>query len=356
VDQQTTSAEGLRQSLQLYRTLVEHSLTGIYIDQDGKIVFANPRFAEIYRYPRDEMIGMESRDLVHPADRELTDRMREERLRGAEAPTQYDARALTRDGRTIWVRRRNTDIEFEGKPAILGNVVDITEQKRVREEMKDLVHALTHDLKTPLVAVHGFSERLLKSCGKELGGKGRDYAERIMESARRMETLINDLRDLSLSGEKSLDLEDVPSRQLVEDVVSDLKPLLNDKRVDLDIREELPAVRCDREKLYQVFSNLIGNSVKYMGDNPSPRVEIGYEDQDDNHRFFVRDNGIGIAAEDQKRIFDRFQRLEHQGGSKGTGLGLAIVKGVVESHGGSIWVESEKGRGSTFYFTLPKEP
>jgi PAS domain S-box-containing protein len=348
--------EKLERNLELYRTLVEYSLTGLYIDLDGIIVFANPRFAEMYRYTRDEILGMESRKLVHPEDRDLTDKMREERLTGGDVPTQYDARGLTRDGETIWVRRRNTDIEYEGKAAILGNVVDITEQKQVREEMKELVHAVTHDLKTPLVAVHGFSERLLKNYGDKLGETGRDYAQRIMEGARRMESLISDLRDLPLSGEKSLKLTDVPARSVVDEVVSDLKPMLNGKNVDLAIQEELPVVQCDKEKLYQVFSNLIGNSVKYMAGTPSPRVEVGGEDQGEAYRFFVRDNGVGIAPGDQEKIFERFQRLKHPEELEGTGLGLSIVKGIVESHGGRIWVESEKGRGTTFYFTLPKEP
>jgi PAS domain S-box-containing protein len=129
--------EALRQSEEKYSTLVENSLTGIYIDQGGRIVFANNRFAEIFGYSRQELTGMESWQLVHPEDRALTDDIRAMRLQGEDAPSEYEARGLTEDGRTIWITRRNTRIDYKGRSAILGNVVDITTRKRAQEELRD---------------------------------------------------------------------------------------------------------------------------------------------------------------------------------------------------------------------------
>ncbi|MBW2109581.1 MAG: PAS domain S-box protein [Deltaproteobacteria bacterium] len=129
--------EALRESEEKYSTLVESSLTGIYIDQDRKIVFANEQFARIYGYDKDELIGMDSRRLVHPKDRAFTDAMREKRLRGNGSPSKYEARGLTKDGKTIWVARRNTRIDYEGRPAILGNIVDVTERRRMEEELRE---------------------------------------------------------------------------------------------------------------------------------------------------------------------------------------------------------------------------
>jgi len=129
--------EALRESEEKYSTLVENSLTGIYIDQDGKIVFANRRFAEIYGYSIEEIVDMESWRLVHPEDRALVKEIRTKRLEGEEAPLEYDARALTKDGETIWVKRRNTRIEYNGRRAVLGNVVDITEGKRVEQALRE---------------------------------------------------------------------------------------------------------------------------------------------------------------------------------------------------------------------------
>jgi PAS domain S-box-containing protein len=127
--------EALRESEKKYSTLVENSLTGIYIDQDEKIVFANNRFTEIYRYPKGQLIGIESWRLVHPEDRSLTRQMRARRLSGEDAPSEYEARGLTKDGETIWITRRNARIEYKGRPAILGNIVDITDQKRAEAEL-----------------------------------------------------------------------------------------------------------------------------------------------------------------------------------------------------------------------------
>ncbi len=127
--------KALRASEEEYGTLVEDSLTGIYIDQDGKIVFANRKLAEIYGYSREELAGMESWKLVHPEDRPLTDAIRRKRVKGEEAPAEYEARGLTKDGETRWIVRRNTRIEYQGRPAILGNVVDVTKRKRAEEAL-----------------------------------------------------------------------------------------------------------------------------------------------------------------------------------------------------------------------------
>ncbi|MBW2565551.1 MAG: PAS domain S-box protein [Deltaproteobacteria bacterium] len=129
--------DALRASKEKYSTLVENSLTGIYIDQDGKIQFANRRFSEIYGYSEDEVLGMETWRLVHPEDRDLTDEIRAKRTKGEQAPSIYEARGLTKDGKTIWIMRRNTRIEYKGRPAILGNIADTTDRKHTEEALRE---------------------------------------------------------------------------------------------------------------------------------------------------------------------------------------------------------------------------
>jgi len=137
----------VRESERKYSTLIENSLTGIYIDQGGKIVFANNRFAEIYGYSREELIGTEARNLVDPEDRALTNGIREKRLKGEAAPAEYQARGLTKDGKTVWVARRNARIDYYGEPAILGNIADVTEYRRVEEALRESIHKVqvAHD-------------------------------------------------------------------------------------------------------------------------------------------------------------------------------------------------------------------
>jgi PAS domain S-box-containing protein len=350
------SEEALQKSEEMYRILVENALTGIYIDQGGQIVFANDQVADIYGYPREELIGKESSELVHPEHRPLTEKRRAERLKGEKPPSEYDAMGLTKHGETIWIRRRNTDIEYKGRPAILGNIVDITEKKQVREELKDFVHVVTHDLKTPVVAIHGFSERLLKNYSDEFDEKARSYIEHIMGSARRMDALVNDLRDLLKGGEVTSDIEDVSSEEVIKAVIKDLEDRLREEQVDLVVGSGLPTIRCDNQKLYQVFQNLVGNAIQYKGDTKTPKIEVGYQDRGDFHQFYVRDNGIGIDPKHQQKVFDKFERLRETEDEEGTGLGLAIVERIVRSHGGKVWVDSETNNGTTFYFYLHKDP
>ena len=355
--------EVLRESEEKYSKLVENSLTGIYIDQDEKIVFANNRLADIYRYPREELIGIESWRLVHPEDRSLTDKTRARRLKGEEAPPEYEARGLTKDGETIWIKRRNTSIEYKGRPAILGNAVDITEQKqaeeqlrKINEELKNFVHVVSHDLKTPIISIQGFSSRLLKNYQEKLGEKGRVYLEHIKTSGRRMEVLVSDLLTLSKIGRVVSNLKDISSHEIVRNLTSDLQDRVKEKGIELVVAHNLPTISCDGERIYQVFQNLLVNAIKFMGDTESPQIEIGYADKGDFHQFSVRDNGIGIDPKYHRRIFDMFHRLKKIEDEEGTGLGLAIVDRIVTDHDGKVWVESEKGKGATFYYTLPKDP
>jgi two-component system sensor kinase FixL len=346
-----------------YAMLVEQSLTGIYIDQDGKIVLANERFAEIYGYPEEELLGMESRKLVHPEDRPLTDKIRKRRLKSKTAPSEYEAREITKRGETLWVRRRNTSVVYRGKPAILGNVVDISQQKaaeeqlhKINEDMKNLLQVVSHDLRTPVISMHGLASRLLKSRKFALDQNGKDYLERIMDCAERADALITDLRALSRIGRVDLELRDCSIGEIIAKIVSHLEPKLREKSIDLALAENFPTAFCHEKRIYQVFENLIVNAVKYMGLQDNPRIEVGYEDNGEFHRFFVRDNGTGIDPKNHEEIFKKFKRIKTDTKQEGTGLGLSIVRGIVENHGGRVGVESEEDKGSTFYFTLPKKP
>jgi PAS domain S-box-containing protein len=363
IEERRRAEEGLRESEAKHSTLVENSLTGIYIDQGDGIVFANRTFAEIYGYPKDELLGIDNWKLAHPGDRAFTDEMRARRLKGEEAPAEYEARGLRKDGETIWIRRRNTCIDYGGKPAILGNIVDITEQKQAEEELRvtheeleNFVRVVSHDLKTPIIAIQGFSARLQRRCGDALGEKGGEYLGRIDRSARRMEMLVSDLLELSRMGRVVSSFKDVSSVEMVGDITSGLQTRLKDKGIRLCVSDNLPIVYCDGERLYQVFENLLVNAVKFVGDATEPKIEIGYEDRGDMHQFHVRDNGIGIDPKYHRRVFEAFERLRQIEDDEGTGLGLAIVEKIVESHGGTAWVKSQKEEGATFYFTLPKVP
>ena len=229
--------------------------------------------------------------------------------------------------------------------------------QKTNEELKNFAYVVSHDLKTPIVYIQGFSDLLLENYKEKLDEKGQTCVERIQASAHRMEMLVSDLLALSRVGRVVSTFEDVSSHEIVTRVISGLQERLKENRIKLVVADDLPTVCCDRERICQVFENLVVNAIKFMGDTKNPEIKIGYEEsaeRPDFYKFYVRDNGIGIDPEYHLKIFERFHRLREMEDQEGTGLGLAIVERVVSHHDGRVWVESEKEKGATFYFTLPK--
>jgi len=240
-------------------------------------------------------------------------------------------------------------------------IEDVTERARlgeeIREKNKDLesfVYTISHDLRSPIVSVQGFSSILLSDFQDKLDDTGKKYLTRIQANVRQMEILIDDLLEFSRIGRMDGSFEDVSSAEIIRDALDVLDPRLKKRGIRVNVQDSLPVIHCEKIRIYQVFENLIQNSIKYMGNTENPVIEIGCKKTDGFHEFYVKDNGIGIDPKYHKRIFQIFQRLKEMD-AKGTGIGLAIVERIAEVHGGLVRVESEKGKGATFYFTLPDE-
>ena len=336
-----------------YQKLIERSPTGIYVEQGGRFLFANERFAYTYGYTVDEIVGMERHRLVCPESVE-TGGGRPDKDGLAKGIREHELKGRKKNGECIWLKETSRDIEYRGKPAILGSVVDITGLKRQEEELKQFLYAVSHDLRNPIIAIQGFARRLQKKRQQNLGEKGLQYVGHIYASACQMEQLVTDLLTLSRLGRMKLDYEDAAIDSILDEVMTDLRNQIQDSGVKIDRTTKLPVVRCDRTKLYQVFQNLLTNAIKYTRDSANPEVIIGHEEHDTFHRFYVTDNGIGIETKDQDKIFDMLTRASGSEYREGTGLGLSIVQKIVEGHGGEVGVDSEKGKGATFHFTLPK--
>ncbi|MHC1744811.1 MAG: ATP-binding protein [Syntrophobacteraceae bacterium] len=224
-------------------------------------------------------------------------------------------------------------------------------------ELQAFAYAVSHDLKTPVTTIEGFIRAFREDFGSALSATANQYLSYMSDAARKMALLIKDLLELSridrVREEKTaLSLGD-PARE----ALAALRPRVEAQGIRVHVQQDFPVVWGERNRLVQVMDNLLSNAVKYIGsDNPSPLIEVGWERQDGEAVFFVRDNGMGIEATDFDRIFQAFERLPSaRKVGEGTGMGLAIVKRIIESHGGRIWVESEPGRGSTFFFMLSDE-
>ena len=225
-----------------------------------------------------------------------------------------------------------------------------------QKEMDEYTYVISHDLKEPLRGIEAFSKFLVDDYRDKLDDEGRHRVDVIRNSALRMQQLINDLLKFSRLGQQRSPFTPVGLNTMLLHVRVNLQYALDAKKVDLRV-DKLPTVMCDATAMTEVFHNLISNAIKY-NDKPQPIIEVGSEEKagpqtgDAEYVMHVRDNGIGIKREYFEKIFQIFQRLQRD--DEGTGIGLTIVKRVVEWHGGRVWVESEPGRGTTFYFTLPK--
>ena len=220
-------------------------------------------------------------------------------------------------------------------------------------ELDSFVHTVSHDLKAPLVAIRGFASALEEAVPPGADASITHCIQRIATNADHMSRLLRDMLELSQAGRSPLAADPVAIGPIVEDVLADLQATIEARGITVVVGD-LGEVCGGRAELQSVFQNLVGNAVKYLGDVPAPRVEIGRRWREDVSEFFVRDNGIGIDPAYHEKIFKLFERLRDIPAA-GTGVGLAIVRRIVDHAGGRIRVESERGRGAEFSFTWPRQ-
>lgn len=225
------------------------------------------------------------------------------------------------------------------------------ELKRSNQELEHFAYVASHDLQEPLRMVSSFTQLLARRYQGKLDKDADEFIRFAVDGANRMQRLINDLLQYSRVGTHGRKLEPVAAEEVLNRVLINLKLALEENRAEVT-HDPLPKVMADGQQLEQLFQNLIGNAVKFHGEEP-PRVHIRAERSNGAWMFSVRDNGIGIDPQQHERIFEIFQRAHTRQEYPGTGIGLAVCKKIVERHGGRIWVESAPGRGAEFRFTLP---
>ena len=228
----------------------------------------------------------------------------------------------------------------------------ISQLEASNAELERFTYTVSHDLRSPLVTIKGFLGMLIKDLQDGRQDKIEDDFQRIANAADKMHTLLSDLLELSRIGRIINPPEEVDLAQVIREAIETLDAQLRSKKLIVNSPLNMPIVYGDRIRLREVFENLIDNAAKYTGDQLNPMIEIGTKDENNEVVIFVRDNGMGIEPQYQKKVFGLFDKLNPD--SEGTGIGLALIKRIIETHGGKIWVESEGlGKGSTFYFTIP---
>lgn len=228
----------------------------------------------------------------------------------------------------------------------------IRELQARNDELSRYTYTVSHDLRSPLVTIQGFLGFLEKDVQTGNHAGVHDDLARINAAAKKMQQLLDELLELSRVGRMVNPSEEISLGELVAEVLESTWGYADARNIRIRVQEDLPFVYGDRVRIFEVFQNLVENAARFMGDQSAPCIEIGAERREDDVLCFVRDNGIGIDPQYHQRIFGLFERLDAD--TEGTGIGLALVKGIVEHHGGSIWVDSDGlGQGTTFYWTLP---
>jgi PAS domain S-box-containing protein len=258
---------------------------------------------------------------------------------------------------TRFIQMARVDEELRQHRDLLEDrVKERTEElARKNAEMERFVYTVSHDLRTPLISMSGFLG-FLKQDAEKGDMKRVDEDFRIVSDAiTKMDKLLQDTLELSRIGRIVNPPENVPFGEIVSEALAQSSAKLSSKNVRVTVEDDLPIVQVDRIRLVEVLVNLLENSVKYMGDQPQPRIEIGKRLDSENMVLFVRDNGIGIEPIRHDKVFELFYKVDKK--SEGSGAGLAIVKKIIEVHGGKIWIESDLGKGCTVCFTLePAKP
>ncbi len=363
--------DALIESESRFHSVLDNSQDVIYrINvQTGNYEYVSPSTKNIFGYSPDELMALAATNplnTIHPDDRIKFQNGLNKLEENDNVEMEY--RHQTKNGGYRWISNNMGQIrDNNGNPLYRdGNMRDITNRKLIEEQMKTTMDELkrsneelerfayvsSHDLQEPLRMVKLYSQLLERRYKDNLDSDADDFIKYIVEGSNRMKQLIDDLLEYSRVTSQAKEFEDIDLEKVLDYVLKNLSISIIEYNVKIS-HDLLPIVFADQNQILQVFQNLITNAIKFQGQNP-PEINISVKKGKKEWIFSVSDNGIGIDHKHQNQIFEAFKRLHHNRDEyPGSGIGLSITQKIILHHGGRIWVESEPGKGSTFYFTIP---
>ncbi|MGB9978406.1 PAS domain S-box protein [Methanobacterium sp.] len=366
ITEKKRAEEDLKLANRYNRSLIEASLDPLVtIGPDGKINDVNYSTELITGYARDELIGTDFSDYFTEPEkaREVYQQVFQD-----EKVFNYALEIKHRKGHVTPVLY-NASVYRDESDDIIGIFAaarDITERKQAEEKLKEIIEELersnyelqqfayitSHDLQEPLRTIASYTQLIERRYRAKLDDDADEFIDFIVEAAVRMKDMIQGLLYYSRVGTKGGELKSTNTEKLLEIVLYNLNASIKENNVTVT-HDKLPLVVADEGQFIQLFQNLISNAIKFKRDNEYPKVHISANRNENEYIFSVADNGIGIDSQYFNRIFEVFKRLHTNIEYDGTGIGLSISKRIIERHGGRMWVESEEGKGSIFYFTIP---
>lgn len=369
----------LLESTNRINAIIDNAVDGIItINERGIIEMINPAVTRLFGYYSEELIGENVKKLMLPEDGQAHDQYLINYLTTRKPKIIGIGREVTgrrKDGSTFPFNLSVSEVELSNRKIFTGIVHDLSEQKLAEEnlrryaaelersnrELQDFAYVSSHDLQEPLRKIQAFGDRIKSREKDQLSERGQEYLERMLNAAKRMQNLINDLLTYSRVTTQAKPFKKVNLKKIVEEVVNDLEYRIEHENASVFI-DDLPEIEADAVQIRQLFQNLLSNALKFRKQDVPPEIHVSYQDLhryqylhgtpgDDMIEITVKDNGIGFDDKYADRIFNVFQRLE--GNSfEGSGVGLAICKKIVVRHGGDITVSSKPGKGTSFKVQL----
>lgn len=361
ITDQKNAEERLKKSNEMFASFFDHNPTSIFISRlsDSRILNVNKAFLTMFGYlDKNEVIGKTANELniiVNPEVRREVNRL----LEKDKIVKDLEVQIYDRSGNALWLSNSFLLIDVDNVPCIFSKSIDITHRKIAEEqlleankELESFSYSVSHDLRAPLRAIHGYTNILQEDYSGILDEEGNRILGIVINSASMMGQLIDKLLAFSRLGKQKLLKVDLDIEPIVEDIIADLKHVY--PNVKLNVQTKLSKnLFGDNLMIKLAMTNLLSNAIKYSCKKEEAMIEIGSKVESSETIFYIKDNGAGFDMKYYDKLFGVFQRLHSHEEFEGTGVGLAIVNRIILKHDGKIWAESKLNEGSTFYFSLP---